>query len=510
MKCDETRPCCRKCTESGRKCEGPVVGQLRFIDDGPISEPVAPLPQLDVSLLAPQHSEDERRAFHYFTHAPVFAVALDAAFWKDLVPRLAHSYDFVWDTVVCIGSLLEHAPYTSLPTTTDSTSLTKITNQEHRQALRYYHRAIVNVRELAECGQVDDSVVILSYILFASVEFHHRNVRTGTNLLKRCCKVLTQNLTSLYSKQNSTASQAILQVVAPFILRRAVVIATLGNALPPHWIADNEFGKIPKAVISRSPTLNEAKVQFHILVCHCYEVIRHADFIPDLDKDDPGKVLFLSYRQSLFDRLMQWKAAFTATRSRTFDVKTDWIGSYLLMYWAVCYISLETCLKLRQTSFDNYIDHFADIVEHATIYLRQSARPTKVQLLSTSDPGVIPPLYFCATKCRDPILRREALRLMRQAPPQENFWALVASHRVVAKIIAVEEGENQLSFSKDSPRSQHANFPPEERRLAHVSVIGRQALGGKQRQLLEMSRFEFSINGSKRLINEYTMLNDEP
>ena len=407
---------------------------------------------------------------------------------------------------MCISSLLEHVPYTSLTTTPDSTGLTKVTNREHRHALRFYNRAIVNVRQLAERDQIDDSVVVLSYILFASVEFQQRNVKTGTDLVKRCSKILTENLTSLYTRQNPNAGQAIHQVVAPFVLRKAVLIATLGNALPPRWVANNEVSNRLKAILSRSPELNETIVQFQSLVYHCYEVIRHADFIPNIKDDDPGKVLFFSQRQSLLDKLMQWKASLTATSSWTPDVETNWISSYLLMYWAVCYTSLATCVSSRQTSFDDYMDHFAEIVEHATVYLRHSAQSTGVQLLSSSDPGVIPPLYFCATKCRDPTLRREALRLMGQAPRQENLWAFVASDRVVAKVISVEEGEHQLSFSKDSP--QYAGLPPEERRFAYVSVVGSQALGGKQRQVLELSRFEFANDGSRRLINDYAWLDD--
>ena len=439
----------------------------------------------------------------------MFAGAVDASFWKDLVPRLAQTHSFVWDTAVCLSSLLEHVPYMSLTTTSDSTGLTKVTNREHRQALRYYNRAIVNVRQLAERNQIDDSVVVLSYILFASVEFQQRNVKTGTDLVKRCCKILTENLTSLYTRQNSTAGQAVHQVVTPFVLRKAVVIATLGAALPLQWVANKEVSNILQAVLSRSPTLTEARVQFYSLVSHCYELIRLADFVPSIKDDDPRTVLFLSQRQSLLDKLMQWKASCTATSSRTPDVEIDWISSYLLIYWAVCYISLAACVSPRQIIFDDYMDHFAEIIKHATVYLRNSAQSTTVQLLSSFDPGVIPPLYFCATKCRDPILRREALRLMRQAPRQENLWAFVAPDRVVAKVISAEEGEYQLSLSKDSPESQCPGLPPEERRFAFVSVVGRQAPGGRlQRQALELSRFEFATDGSRRLINDYTWLDE--
>jgi hypothetical protein len=438
---------------------------------------------------------------------PLFAGTVDAKFWEDLVPRLAQTYNFVWDTVVCLSALVEHVPYTSLTATFDTTGLFKPTNQEHQQALRIYNRAIVNVRQLAERGQIDDSVVALSYILFASVEFQQRNVKTGNDLVQRCCKILTARLTSPCTRRNSTVGQAIHQVVTPFVLRRSVVIATLGNALPLQWVTDSEVNNILKAILSRCPTLNQARVQFHNLVHHCFELIRLADFLPNIKDDDPGKVLFLSERQALLDKLMQWKASFAATSSRTPDVERDWIISYLLMYWAVCYTSLAACVSSRQTVFDDYMDHFAEIIEHAKGYLRHGAQSTNVRLLSSFDPGVIPPLYFCATKCRDPILRREALRLMRQAPRQENLWAFVAPELVVEKVISVEEGECQLSCSKDSAW-KYAYRPPEERRVAYVSVVGRDAPGGKQRQALELSRFEFVSDCSRRLITDYIWLDN--
>ena len=437
------------------------------------------------------------------------AGTVDATFWEDLVPRLAQTCTFVWDTVVCLGSLQEHVPYTSLTTTYDSRGLTKITNRGHRQALRFYNRAIMNVRQLTERDEIDDSVVVLSYILFASVEFQQRNVRTGNDLVERCCKILSGDLSALYFRQEPIGGQAVHQVVTPFVLRRGVLVATLGNGLPPLWAANNEVGNMLKAVLSRSLALNDARVQFHSLVYHCYDLIRLADFIPNIKDDDPDMVLFLSQRQSLLYKLMQWKTSFNATRCLTPDLGTDWIGSYLLMYWAVCYISLAACVSLRQTNFDKYMDYFAEIIEHATICLAHSAQFTNAQLVSNVDTGVIPPLYFCATKCRDPILRREALRLMRQAPQQETSWAFVAPERVAAKVISVEEGGNHPHSPEDFPELQYVGMPPEERRFAYVSIVSRQASGGRQRQALELSRFHFATDGSTRLINEYTWLDDE-
>ncbi|KAH0829841.1 hypothetical protein FOPE_10339 [Fonsecaea pedrosoi] len=513
VKCDETTPFCRRCTQTGRKCEGPVVREIRFVQNRPVSQSSSPSPQQMVSLLAPHHAEDERRAWHYFMYgaAPAFAGTVEATFWQQHIPQLAQTYGFVWDTVVCLSSLAEHVPYVSPISASDPAALTSITNRKHLQALRYYHKAIVSVRRLAERGHLDDSVVALSYILFASVEYHHRNVEIANDLMKRCSRILTDNLRLLDTRPSSPASQTVHQLVASYVLKKAVVIATLGSDLSRHQGASNSAGEIFKTRSSTSSLL-EARFQFDRLMNQSYEVIRHADFLPHVEESEPQKMFFLSQRLSLLDDLQQWKSSFTAQRSQTtLELESVLIHSYLLTYWAVCYISVGACLSPHQMAFDEYMGHFAEIVEHAMFCLRQAADSTKVHsLLLSLEPGLIPPLYFCATKCRDPSLRRAALRLIRQAPKQEDSWAFVAPDRVVAKVISIEEGEHLVSCTEDSPQPHPASvLPPEERRFAFVSVVGRETSTGRQRPALELSRFEYAAGGSRKLVHEYPWLDDE-
>lgn len=469
------------------------------------------MPQLEVSLLAPQHSKNERRAFHYFTYraGALHGGTVDATFWEVLIPRLSQTYDFVWDVMVCLGCLHEHVPYASLTTVFDAAALPGAINQGHQQALRLYNRAIANVRQLTEHDQMDDALIALSYMLFAAVEFQQRNVKTGNDLVGRCGQILSRNLMSLGTRQNSALGHAIHEVVTPFVLKKGVVGTTLKNALPPGWVASSKSSKIPKEELSRFRTLTEAASRLHSLMNQSYDMVRLADFAPNVRDDDPDKIAFLVQRQSLLDELMQWKVTFTATDNLTTDEECDWMSSYLVIYWAVCYISLAACVSLHQTIFDDHMERFAEIVEHASIFLRHSAHSTNVGLSSNDDPGVVPALYFCATKCRDPVLRREASSLMRQAPRSENLWAFVASDRVVAKVISIEEGERQSPSPKGSPVMQCAGLPPEERRFAYISVMARQGAVGKQRLALELSRFEFAADGSRRLTTDYAWLDDE-
>ncbi|KIV86479.1 hypothetical protein PV11_02090 [Exophiala sideris] len=501
IKCDETIPHCRQCTKSGRNCEGPVAHQIRFIHDQPTRKSTSPV-STDVSLLVPQHTEDERHAFHYFLHRGGFLVkgTVDAEFWETLVIPLTQKYDFVWDTVVSMSVLLEHVPYEVLRTTT-----TEVANRAHQQALTLYNRAILNVRRLAQRGEMDDSVVIMSYVLFASLEFQQRNVKGATDLMKKISKLLADNLASNFNNQESIFGQAVRDVVTPFVLRKTVLMATLGDNPPFREIEHDRTGEI----LSRHPKYSKARAQFYSLVHEAYEIIRLADFAHNANKENPDYNAVSLRRISMLDQLIQLRASLIATSSgRTHDPELHWIASYLLMYWAVCYISLATCESLHQTIFDDHIDHFAEIVEHARTYLLHSAKFTNSQLLSSFDPGVIPPLYFCATRCRDPILRREALRLMRQAPRQEreNLWAYVEPERVAERIIMVEEGVSDID-------TQYAtlSLPREERRFAYLNVVARHGGGrsGKQCQALQMSRFDFTSDGSGKLVHEYTWLDDD-
>lgn len=520
IKCDETTPRCRRCTESGRECSGPLTRQFRFVEDQVVDRTSSPVSQLQVSLISPRRSEHERRAFQFFEQDAALHMigTIDQNFVGSLLPRLAHTYDFIWDTIVSSSYLIKYVPYLAL-TTFDSSGLMKVINREHRQALNYYHRAIVNVRKMAQIGPIDDCVVVLSYIQFAGVEFRQRNVKVGHSLFKKACGILTRSLTSQNLRRLSLADRTIYQVVTPFLFRKAIVIATLGDVPTPEVAANDE---ISQTLSTKSPELQRARVQLYSLVVDSYELVRIADFIPNLDDSSSDKIYYMSFRQSTLDGMREWKANMATSGSPAPGTDLDWmIYSYLLMYCTVCYISVATSLSASQIVYDDYMDGFAEIIRHAKIFLRYGVESSSgARLLSKFDPGVLPLLYFCATKCRDPTLRREAFQLMRQALRQEqsqNHWAFIEPERVVAKLIALEEsGVSRVLEASSSPQTsftqtsqvQKGVLPPDERRYAHASAVLRETPGGRSRLALDLVRFEITDGGQRQSITEYVWLDD--
>ncbi|KAL9127464.1 MAG: hypothetical protein Q9217_003664 [Psora testacea] len=55
------------------------------------------------------------------------------------------------------------------------------------------------------------------------------------------------------------------------------------------------------------------------------------------------------------------------------------------------------------------------------------------------DMNIVWPLYAVTHKCRDPVLCRKAVALLKSSPRQESIWDSVLAGRVAEKLISIEE-----------------------------------------------------------------------
>ena len=57
------------------------------------------------------------------------------------------------------------------------------------------------------------------------------------------------------------------------------------------------------------------------------------------------------------------------------------------------------------------------------------------------DMGILPPLYYVASRCRHPVIRRQALDLLRRGPIQEGVWHRAILASIAEYIMKLEETE---------------------------------------------------------------------
>lgn len=70
----------------------------------------------------------------------------------------------------------------------------------------------------------------------------------------------------------------------------------------------------------------------------------------------------------------------------------------------------------------------------------------------SADMGIVPPLYVVATKCRNPVIRRQAIQLLKSSSRREAMWDSNLSARIGSWIMDIEE-EEDLNTLTPAPSS---------------------------------------------------------
>lgn len=120
----------------------------------------------------------------------------------------------------------------------------------------------------------------------------------------------------------------------------------------------------------------------------------------------------------------------------------------------------------------------------------------------TFELNVIAPLYIVVQKCRDPVLRRRALALLRRAPAQEGLWYRDIIVQVAQRTIELEEGTD--GFVEFPPPALAGMVVPEERRLKLVS-IGPRTLheDGREGDFVDFYSRPYGLDGEWNVMREF-------
>ncbi|KAK5114133.1 hypothetical protein LTR62_002703 [Meristemomyces frigidus] len=153
------------------------------------------------------------------------------------------------------------------------------------------------------------------------------------------------------------------------------------------------------------------------------------------------------------------------------------VVSSLMHQYHVSFIWLSTRLAIDQMVFDDFTDHFERVLHYAEIYITSKVDE---RLNFTFEVGAVPSLYFTATKCRIPSIRRRALRLLARAPRKECMWGAASTGQIAARLITIEEeGMGLVPPAWDGSslgggpaiHTEDDRFPAEEMRVHNLELI---------------------------------------
>ena len=110
-------------------------------------------------------------------------------------------------------------------------------------------------------------------------------------------------------------------------------------------------------------------------------------------------------------------------------------------------MTLDGFLFETETEYDKYDDDFRSILRQCDSIIKfRETGPTdnwseyqNRMSLFVFDLGLIPPLFFIACHCRDPAVRRKAIRLMRYLHRKEGSWDTCSAAKLAEGVMMIEE-----------------------------------------------------------------------
>ncbi|GKT56056.1 C6 zinc finger domain protein [Colletotrichum tofieldiae] len=441
VKCDEARPACNRCVNTGRKCDGyvtPATGAYSWAQLLRVQPPP--------TQTAP---DTELRALAFFRRdvAPRLAGPLDSYFWTHLVPQISKQEPAAKHAALAISSLYERF----------NEGLDR-PSEKNAFAVAHYNEAIKHLRTTS-----NQETVLFVCILFVCIEMLRGECQGAIDH----CRHGTNILNGFKSKSTFTKDH-----LEPAFCRLGVF---------PFF-----FGVSPEtfpAMTSPSPAPNppfcsllEVQAALDPLLVRTIRFIRAADEYRLGDETCPKPdASTMQERKEIDASLDAWlreyrsfKERKTIQKCKLGAMREDVVERLIESKWLVGKIWIDTCFSRGEAVYDLHLEKFRNIIElarQAEAILR-SMWNKYPRAKFTFEMGFAPLLAFIAIKCRSLSLRITAVGLMKAlAHEKENLWDLGTVTAFVGQMIKFEHGLRVDLDGDIADVVDDGTLPPEEQRI---------------------------------------------
>lgn len=178
---------------------------------------------------------------------------------------------------------------------------------------------------------------------------------------------------------------------------------------------------------------------------------------------DPPAKIAKKYAYHI-QQLAAFERAFQPVLDQSIDANGTIINPaavVLTLYQKCTLIILAAVQDPSEMIFDSYLPEFQYVVRTCAHLVESQDGKTLPKVPRFSfEVGVVPPLHFTVMKCRDPIIRREAINILFSSKRQEGMWDGVLCARIGAWLISCEE-EGLPPPPVDSPHTNLYVSPQE-------------------------------------------------
>ena len=420
LKCDERRPVCLRCEKVKLECSYEL------------SRSPSPETPTELSTYGGRNTNEVVAVRNFIKYlGPELAGCFPDSVWCSTLPRIAQHEAVIWDSIVAVSTL--------------STSIRL--GQSPGLALRHYDKAVQALRQrLTSPGKSQRSyrdVVLLACLLFTIFECLQNNIRNALQHMIAGMQLLRQwEPDETDDGQEAYLSRAALE---PFFMNldsQAIQMAPVGF---------RDYGSSP--AIDQPPrphyTSFESIEEAHLALNRIFNRMSHwSQWIPPSVATSPGpdsKWLKLE-EQLLGIQLAEWDEAFSPLLRAS-----DTAALLPLVQRTVIQIFYNKDIDGRsEMEWDKYMPQFEKAVQYAEAYMQTIKSPSSSSSAAEVDPAPKRPVFTTSTdmvlslflitsRCRNPLIRRRALAILKSYNRKEALWDSSQAARVCERVIEIEE-----------------------------------------------------------------------
>ena len=418
-------------------------------------------------------NDNEHRHFSFFTTEAARRIAgvLDQEFWTTLVPQLSHHDVAVKYAAISIASLFRQH-FESFPESPSSSSSSSSSGSDKSSmALGYYNKSLNATIDSKAAAQT----ALITCILFFCIEALQGHETEALHIYHQGQKLLDRTMAQSDTPgAHSSVPVLIATKISPIFARLRVQAALFG----PPYQSDDGKSHTRSGTLEPFTSILAARTSLFDLTTDVHDHIVHSsrgkwvaatpDVVQHLESRGVDLRSELDVWHSRFTRSGLSKLVFEDSSSDPYRSNTavspatavsNRIASTILTcHYVIIDIWLECALSFPECSYDSYTASFEHLLELAAQVVHlTNAQNNGTPPIFQFEIGVIPPLYMAARKCRDPMLRRRAIDLLRQAPKQEGLWESGQMAAVAERIVEIEEQD-----------LEEGHWPSEEMRVHEV------------------------------------------
>ncbi|KAJ4990640.1 C6 zinc finger protein [Stagonosporopsis vannaccii] len=499
IKCDETKPHCRRCTTTGRTCDGYDVGisplrtsprektpsasqslppPIEAVVDFAVETLSLHAPPLLLPLLRLESDEERISLQFYVKHAgPALAKSSNSAFWQRQVLQAAHQYASVQHCIIALGAMYRRF-FEATPSHIDK----NLAGQRYQFALNQSNKAIQQLiqdqAKISKIGAADKLTAMTCCVLFGSMANLERQHNASLSHLRSGIRMLRETKLQSYNERDS-------HPVNINSLRSIFTGLDIQARSSMNWLDVQSWEPVipsmrasePVDIDTNSPwALSELHCRIETLLNDTLAFNRGCVIRPFTDRD----TIQLEHNAlaTRFQHIIRTLDTLRALNPRIDAPQSNSSKTMLLLaqtqHWLRSSIAplrqhFDVSSPLATLPFDA-AQHFTDMMPHIEDLL--SLTPPSVPVYSAA-PGPLSALWLIGTSAPTECvaLRRKALELMLKHPRREGLF----EGRLMGKVGMVAWGLEQGAARREIGMGEYGDgvedlVVPEHLRFVFLDV----------------------------------------